>query len=212
MEKCRILSVCKWEVFGVKGLYFLFSIWTIILFYSRTKDSLNEKFLKLGVLFCLIICSTFNFELLSYQMNVAFLIMIFLISYHVSKLKFSEQFIHFFKGLIIGMAYCSMSILAIYDPASYFINDFISISFMTTVLTVFLSKHYIERLRLLIIGLIQGEVFNFFTYQSIKVQYIIGDLLWLDSLFFTILLITTIRLLSLYFSKKNLKSGKLVKN
>jgi len=196
----------------VKGWYFLFSIWTIILFYSRTKDRLNEKFLKLGVLFCLIICSTFNFELFSYQMNVAFLMMILLISYNVSKLKFSDQFIHFFKGLIIGMAYSSMSILAIYDPASYFINEFLSISLMTTVLAVFLSNHYIERLRLLIIGLIQGEVFNFFTYRSIKVQYMIGDLSWLDTLFFTILLIATVRLLSLNYSKKNLKSGKLVKN
>ena len=196
----------------MKGWYFLFSIWTIILFYSRTKDRLNEKFLKLGVLFCLIICSTFNFELFSYQMNVAFLMMILLISYNVSKLKFSDQFIHFFKGLIIGMAYSSMSILAIYDPASYFINEFLSISLMTTVLAVFLSNHYIERLRLLIIGLIQGEVFNFFTYRSIKVQYMIGDLSWLDTLFFTILLIATVRLLSLNYSKKNLKSGKLVKN
>ncbi len=203
---------CMWEVFGVQGLYFLFSIWTIILFYSRTQDRLNEKFLKLGVLFCLICCSTFTFELFNFQMNVAFLLSIFMISYDVSKLKFSEQFIHFFKGLIIGMSYSSMSILAIYDPASYFINEFFSISLMTTVLAIFLSNHYIERIRLLIIGLIQGEVFNFFTYRSIKVQYIIGDLSWLDSLFLTIVLITSLRLLSLNFSKKNLKSGKLVKN
>lgn len=201
-----------WEVFGVHGLYFLVSIWTIILFYSRTKDILKEKLLEIGVLFCLIICSTFTFELFHFQLNVAFFMLIFLISYNLSKLKLSEQFIHFFKGLIIGMAYSSMSILAIYDPASYFINEFFSIAFMTTVLAVFLSNHYIERVRLLIIGLIQGEVFNFFTYRSINIQYIIGDLSWLDSLFLTILLITTLRLLSLNFSKKNLKSGKLVKN
>ncbi len=196
----------------MKGLYFLFSIWTIILFYSRTKVILNEKFKKIGVLFCLIICSTFTFELFTFQMNVAFIMLIFMISYILSKLDFSEQFIHFFKGLIIGMAYSSMSILAIYDPASYFINEFFSISLMTTVLVIFLSNHYIERVRLLIIGLIQGEVFNFFTYRSIKIQYIIGDLSWLDSLFLTILLITTFSLLSLNFSKKNLKSGKLIKN
>lgn len=196
----------------MQGLYFLFSIWTIILLYSRNKVNSKVKFFNISILLLLITCSTFTIELYSFQINVVYLFLIFMISYFISKLTLSEQLLHFLKGLIIGMAYSSMCILAIYDPASYFVNVFFSIPLMTTVLVLFLSKDYIERLRLLIIGLMQGEIFNFFTYRSIKIQYVIGDFSWLDSLFLTILVITILKLLSHSVSKKQLKSRKLVKN
>ncbi len=197
-------------MFCLHGLLFILSSWTCVFICHLNKEKLNQ--LTIPILLVLISGSYLTFNIDAINVNISFIILFVLISYFLSLLNKSVQIILFIKGLIIGMVYSSMSIIVIYDPASFFINIFLSTSLLAIVLALFLSKNFEEQIKLILIGLIQGEIFNFFTFRSIKVDYVIGDINWLAILFATILLLILVKSLSLRFAKRFVKGRKLINN
>ncbi|WP_088069225.1 YphA family membrane protein [Gottfriedia luciferensis] len=196
----------------MQGSIFIISSWVFVFIQLFSQKKSKMYFINLTGLLFLICCSVYTIELFKIEVNVAYLAMILIISYKLSLLGLIEQIGSFFKGLIIGMVYSIITMLAIYDPASFFINEMIIISFFILLLASFLSRSFNEQLRYVLIGLIQGEIFNYITFDSIKFNYIIGDLKWFDTLFFSIILLLGIKYLTIYFSKISIKNRKLVKN
>ncbi|QKE71806.1 hypothetical protein HPK19_02860 [Arthrobacter citreus] len=196
----------------MQGSFFIIASWVLVFVLMFLRERTKLSFLYLSVILILIICSAYTIDVFSIEINISYIIMIFYISYKISLLSLREQIIHFVKGLIIGMTYSVVTLLSIYDPASFFINEMIIKSFFMIVLCLFLSKSYYDKLRYITIGLVQGELFNYITFESIDFNYVIGDLNWFDTLFFTILLLSGIQYLTKYFSKLSLKNRKLLKN
>lgn len=190
----------------MQGIFFVSSCWLLIIFCLSYKNKFTNSLLIVGLLFFLLSCSTFTFEIFSVHLNVSYFAIIFIVSYLLSLLGIAEQFGKIFKGLVIGMCYSSMTILFIYDPASFFINQVIAISLIIIFLCMFLSKNFTDQIIITSLGLIQGEIFNYFILKSIQVNHIIGELNWFDCLFLSILVITSINAFSIFKSKKSKKS------
>lgn len=193
----------------MQGLIFVISCWSLVIFSYYAKDLIQKK-QTIAFLFYLIASSTVSLEFHSFQMYFGYINMMIYICYLLSLVRFREQFVRFIKGLIIGMVYCIINILAIYDPASFFINKFITTCGVIVFLSLILSKQLSEQFILIIIGLLQGDLFNYFTYQSINVPYAIGNLEWLDTVLFTSSTLLIIQLVSEYFSKKMIRKRQLV--
>ncbi|MEE6451848.1 hypothetical protein RAH41_14830 [Gottfriedia acidiceleris] len=196
----------------MQGSLFIISSWIIVLFLLLYRDRNKKNFLYLAGLLILIGCSTYTIDLFSIEINFSYIIIIFIISYFISLLNFIEQIVHFFKGLIIAMTYSVVTLLSIYDPASFFIDEMIISSFLAILLSFFLSKSYFDKIRYITIGLVQGDIFNYITFKSIHFNYIIGDLNWFDTLFISILLLSAIQFIVIYVSKISLKNRKLLKS
>ncbi|MFF2875624.1 hypothetical protein ACFVR2_04800 [Gottfriedia sp. NPDC057991] len=196
----------------MQGSLFIITSWIIVLFLLLNRDRTKKNFLYLSGVLILISCSAYTIDLFSIEINLSYIIIIFIISYFISLLKLIDQIVHFFKGLIIGMTYSVVTLLSIYDPASFFIDERIISSFLVLLLTFFLSKSYYDKIRYITIGLVQGEIFNYITFKSINFKYIIGDLSWFDTLLMSILLLSAIQFIAIYVSKISLKNRKLLKN
>ncbi|PFH82102.1 hypothetical protein [Bacillus sp. AFS088145] len=196
----------------MQGSLFIITSWIIVLFLLLYRDRTKKSFLYLAGVLILISCSAYTIDLFSIEINFSYIIIIFIISYFISLLKLIEQIVHFFKGLIIGMTYSVVTLLSIYDPASFFINEMIISSFLVILLSFFLSKSYYDKIRYITIGLVQGDIFNYITFKSINFKYIIGDLNWFDTLFMSILLLSAIQFIVIYVSKISLKNRKLLKS
>ncbi|WP_129688704.1 hypothetical protein [Gottfriedia acidiceleris] len=196
----------------MQGSLFIITSWIIVLFLLLYRDRTKKNFLYLSGVLILISCSAYTIDLFSIEINFSYIIIIFIISYFISLLILIEQIAHFFKGLIIGMTYSVVTLLSIYDPASFFINEMIISSFLVILLTFFLSKSYYDKMRYITIGLVQGEIFNYITFKSINFKYIIGDLNWFDTLFMSILILSAIQFIAIYVSKISLKNRKLLKS
>jgi hypothetical protein len=196
----------------VQGSLFIIASWIIVLFLLLYRDRTKKNFLYLSGVLILISCSAYTIDFFSIEINFSYIIIIFIISYFISLLILIEQIVHFFKGLIIGMTYSVVTLLSIYDPASFFINEMIISSFLVILLTFFLSKSYYDKMRYITIGLVQGEIFNYITFKSINFKYIIGDLNWFDTLFISILILSAIQFIAIYVSKISLKNRKLLKS
>ncbi|MEH7454869.1 YphA family membrane protein [Gottfriedia acidiceleris] len=196
----------------MQGSLFIITSWIIVLFLLFYRDRTKKNFLYLAGLLILISCSAYTIDLISIEINFSYIIIIFIISYFISLLNLIEQIGHFFKGLIIGMTYSVVTLLSIYDPASFFIDEMIISSFLVILLSFFLSKSYYDKIRYITIGLVQGDIFNYFTFKSINFKYIIGDLNWFDTLFMSILLLSAIQFIVIYVSKISLKNRKLLKS
>ncbi len=196
----------------MQGSLFIITSWIIVLFLLFYRDRTKKNFLYLAGLLILISCSAYTIDLFSIEINFSYIIIIFIISYFISLLNLIEQIVHFFKGLIIGMTYSVVTLLSIYDPASFFIDEMIISSFLVILLSFFLSKSYYDKIRYITIGLVQGDIFNYFTFKSINFKYIIGDLNWFDTLFMSILILSAIQFIVIYGSKISLKNRKLLKS
>ncbi|MEH7515545.1 hypothetical protein V7146_22750 [Gottfriedia acidiceleris] len=196
----------------MQGSLFIITSWITVVFLLLYRDRTKKNFLYLSGVLILISCSAYTIDLFSIEINLSYIIIIFIISYFISLLKLFDQIVHFFKGLIIGMTYSVVILLSIYDPASFFIDERIISSFLVLLLTFFLSKSYYDKIRYITIGLVQGEIFNYITFKSIDFKYIIGDLSWFDTLLMSILLLSAIQFIVIYVSKVSLKNRKLLKS
>ncbi|PGL71965.1 hypothetical protein [Bacillus sp. AFS055030] len=196
----------------MQGSLFIITSWLIFFLLLLYRNRTKKNFLYLAGVLVLISCSAYTIDFFSIEINFSYIIIIFIVSYFISLLNFIEQMAHFFKGLIIGMIYSVVTLLSIYDPASFFIDEMIISSFLVILLTFFLSKSYYDKLRYITIGLVQGDIFNYITFKSIHFKYIIGDLHWFDTLFISILIMSTIQIISIYISRISLKNRKLLKS
>ncbi|WP_088010693.1 hypothetical protein [Gottfriedia acidiceleris] len=196
----------------MQGSLFIIASWIIVLILLIYRDRIKYNLLYLSGVLILISCSAYTIDVFSIEINISYMIIIILISYIISLLNLIEQIGHFFKGLIIGMTYSVVTLLSVYDPASFFMNEMIISSFLVILLTFFLSKSYYDKMRYITIGLVQGEIFNYITFKSINFKYIIGDLNWFDTLLISILLMSAIQFISIYVSKISLKNRKLLKS
>lgn len=196
----------------MQGNLFIIASWIIVLILLIYRDRIKNNLLYLYGVLILISCSAYTIDVFSIEINISYIIIIFLISYIISLLNLIEQIAHFFKGLIIGMTYSVVTLLSVYDPASFFMNEMIISSFLVILLTFFLSKSYFDKMRYITIGLVQGEIFNYITFKSINFKYIMGDLNWFDTLLISILLLSAIQFISIYVSKISLKNRKLLKS
>lgn len=196
----------------MQGSLFIISSWVIAAYLMIYQNRTKKNLLYLSGILLLISCSAYSIDVFSIEINISYIIMIFIISYKISLLSLREQIIHFFKGLIIGMTYSVVTLLSIYDPASFIINEMLISSVFVIILALFLSKSYYDKLRYITIGLIQGEIFNYITFESIDLKYIIGDLSWFDTLLLSVLILSAIKYLTKYRSRISLRNRNLLKS
>ncbi|PGS48864.1 hypothetical protein [Bacillus sp. AFS041924] len=196
----------------MQGSLFIISSWVIATYLMIYQNRTKKNLLYLSGILLLISCSAYSIDVFSIEINISYIIMIFIISYKISLLSLREQIIHFFKGLIIGMTYSVVTLLSIYDPASFIINEMLISSVFVIILALFLSKSYYDKLRYITIGLIQGEIFNYITFESIDFKYIIGDLSWFDTLLLSVLILSAIKYLTKYRSRISLRNRNLLKS
>ncbi|CAG9623598.1 YphA family membrane protein [Sutcliffiella rhizosphaerae] len=166
-----------------EAMYFYFLSWVcwIIVTFMMQKSALRT--FSSIVLLLIIIGSTSNFSIFSFEVSGSFIVLIIAAIILLVKTLKENYFLHYFSITTISLAYVCFIIYEIFDPVWILINRTWILAFIMVYLTLLLFKKRDERFVFMLCGLIQGELLNSFVLNSVFSYSVMGEISFLAVLF-----------------------------
>ncbi|WP_156289245.1 YphA family membrane protein [Oceanobacillus salinisoli] len=192
---------------GILFYWFSWIFWIIVTFLM--KKGVLRTLLAYWILFT-IIGSSFYFQLGYYTISLS--IIILFLGAIVLLSKQPRTLYHLFSAFTISIGYTAMLFWEKLSPIWIIIPRILLISILIGCLTSILSKAYLGRISVCLFGMIAGEMIYSVILSSYGLQEEIGEMLFLDTLFCTLLLLTFLDILhkgkaklSMYITKLQTK-------
>lgn len=168
--------------------YWIFwSLWVYLTFILKRQNSSRLK-LSAGVL-AVIILSPYYIHFAGFALNSSALFLLFLAYVTLYHEKTSRLLYFFICSFIVMIAYVTFHLFEIYDPVWLIFNKEWMLGIVIGFLTILLQKNGHDRLFILIIGFMQGELLYACILRRYHFSYPVGSLGSLDAFSLTLLII-----------------------
>ncbi len=167
------------------GLYFYFLGWIgwIIITFFFPKSSVRTF---LSILLLLVMAGSATYmNLFGFNVNIAFIFLVFTAIILLAKTMKQKYFLHYFSICTLSLAYVCFVIFEIYDPVWIILDRMWMLSFILLYLSLLLFKTKWERFVFMLTGVLQGEILNSMVLNSVFSYSVIGSYEFLAVLFLT---------------------------
>lgn len=184
------------ETFGLFFYWFSWMLWIFVTFFMKKN---KQRTILSYLILILIIFSNIDLMIGSYQVSLSFLIL--LMGCLLMYTKLSRQLYHLFIAFTIMIGYAAILLWINHTPLWLFIHELILIPFFCSLLVLMLTKSLLNRISTGIFGMLVGEIFYHLILSSYGFYQSIGDLIFFDYLFVTLILLIIIHMIQICVNK-----------